>query len=120
MLKETMRLSTAVPGSLPRLVPPGGVTVGSVYLPEGVGPALSAYTSETNHQQTIVSSSHLSIIHNEMIFHEPYKFKPERWLGEEGKQLEKWHVGFSRGPRRCIGSRSVSPNILPGEENLML
>ncbi|KAJ5681311.1 elymoclavine monooxygenase [Penicillium maclennaniae] len=88
VLKETMRLSTAVPGNLPRLVPPGGVTVGSVYLPEG----------------TVVSSSHLSIIHNETIFYDPYEFKPERWLGDEGKELEKWHVGFSRGPRRCIGS----------------
>nr|L0E2R0.1 RecName: Full=Cytochrome P450 monooxygenase phqM; AltName: Full=Paraherquamide biosynthesis cluster protein M [Penicillium fellutanum]AGA37280.1 P450 monooxygenase [Penicillium fellutanum] len=93
VLKETMRLSTAVPGNLPRLVPPGGVTVGSVYLPEGTYP-----------QQTIVSSSHLSIITNDTIFHDPYKFKPERWLGEEGKDLERWHVGFSRGPRRCIGS----------------
>lgn len=74
----------------------------------------------TNRQQTIVSSSHLSVIHNEKIFHEPYKFKPERWLGEEGKELERWHVGFSRGPRRCIGSRSVSPNVLSRGANLML
>ncbi|KAJ5837013.1 elymoclavine monooxygenase [Penicillium robsamsonii] len=96
VIKETMRLSTAVPGNLPRLVPPGGVAVGSVYLPEG----------------TIVSSSHLSIITNDTIFHDPYKFKPERWLGEEGKSLERWHVGFSRGPRRCIGSRLVHPYIL--------
>ncbi|KAJ6103982.1 elymoclavine monooxygenase [Penicillium sp. IBT 18751x] len=88
VLKETMRLSTAVPGNLPRLVPPEGVTVRSVFLPGG----------------TVVSSSHLSIIHNDTIFHDPYEFKPERWLGDEGKELEKWHIGFSRGPRRCIGS----------------
>jgi len=30
-------------------------------------------------------------------------FLPERWLGEEGKRLEKWNVSFSQGTRRCIG-----------------
>ncbi|RAH68800.1 cytochrome P450 [Aspergillus aculeatinus CBS 121060] len=88
IIKETMRISTAVPGNLPRMVPPGGVTVGSVFLPGG----------------TVVSSSHLSIIHNETIFPSPHKFVPERWLGDNGKDLEKWHVGFSRGPRRCIAA----------------
>ncbi|KAJ5636385.1 cytochrome P450 [Penicillium longicatenatum] len=44
------------------------------------------------------------IIHdNEELFPEPEKFKPERWLGDKGKELERWNVTFSKGPRACLG-----------------
>jgi cytochrome P450 len=40
---------------------------------------------------------------NDTCYYEPYKFIPERWLGEEGKELDKWFVTFSKGPRMCLG-----------------
>ena len=40
---------------------------------------------------------------NADLFPEPGSFKPERWLGEKGKELERWNVSFSRGTRGCIG-----------------
>ncbi|KAF4850947.1 Cytochrome P450 monooxygenase BOT1 [Colletotrichum siamense] len=40
---------------------------------------------------------------NPDIFPEPERFIPERWLGENGWELEKWFVPFSKGTRACIG-----------------
>ncbi|OTA81174.1 hypothetical protein M434DRAFT_85753 [Hypoxylon sp. CO27-5] len=88
VVEETLRLSSPVPGCLPRIVPNGGACVGSIYIPAG----------------TIASVSLLSIHQNTTLFPQPQKFCPERWLGEEGKRLEKWNVAFSRGPRQCIGA----------------
>ncbi|KAK6953949.1 hypothetical protein Daesc_003911 [Daldinia eschscholtzii] len=89
VIKETLRLSSPVPGCLPRIVPSGGARVGSVYIPAG----------------TAVSISLLCLQQNEKLFPEPQEFRPERWLGEEGKRIEKWNIAFSRGPRQCIGTK---------------
>jgi cytochrome P450 len=42
---------------------------------------------------------------NESIFPDPEKFIPERWLGPEAKDADKWLVVFSKGPRQCIGMK---------------
>jgi len=88
VIKETLRISVPVPGSLPRIVPEGGVTIGSVYLPAG----------------TAVSISQQAISFDEKIFPSPKKFIPERWIGNGAQSLDKWNVAFSRGPRQCIGT----------------
>ncbi|KID83106.1 Cytochrome P450 [Metarhizium guizhouense ARSEF 977] len=88
VIKETLRISVPVPGCLPRIVPEGGTTLGSVYLPAG----------------TAVSISQQSVSFHETIFPSPEKFIPERWLGNEAQRLDKWNVAFSRGPRQCIGT----------------
>ncbi|KAE8351816.1 elymoclavine monooxygenase [Aspergillus coremiiformis] len=88
VVKETLRLSNPVPGCLPRTVPVGGTRLGSVDLPAG----------------TAVSVSLLSVQQNPQLFPQPQTFRPERWLGDEGKAIEKWNVAFSRGPRQCIGT----------------
>ncbi|KAF7588056.1 hypothetical protein BBP40_006225 [Aspergillus hancockii] len=75
VIKEALRISSPVPGCLPRIVPNGGAHVDSVYIPSG----------------------------NADLFPEPRKFKPERWLCGKGKTLAKWNIAFSRGPRQCIG-----------------
>ncbi|MCJ1264415.1 hypothetical protein MMC22_004286 [Lobaria immixta] len=98
VFRESLRLSSAVPGILPRVVPSSGCYVGERFIPAG----------------TIVSISHRTIHDNPTLFPEPEKFIPERWLGEKGKELEKWHISFSKGPRHCIGMKYVitwSPNI---------
>ncbi|RAL15190.1 cytochrome P450 [Aspergillus homomorphus CBS 101889] len=87
VVKEALRLSSPVPGCLPRLVPEPGTRYGSIFLPPG----------------TAVSVSLLSIQQNARIFPEPQKFLPDRWLGDEAETTRKWNVAFSRGPRQCIG-----------------
>jgi cytochrome P450 len=42
---------------------------------------------------------------NPEIFDEPEIFRPERWLGEKGKQLKEWEIAFSKGRYNCIGAR---------------
>lgn len=43
-LQETLRLYCAVPGTLPRVVPAGGVTIGGYFIPEGITVGTQAYT----------------------------------------------------------------------------
>ncbi|KAH8622924.1 mRNA 3'-end-processing protein yth1 [Alternaria alternata] len=44
-------------------------------------------------------------------FKDPYRFVPERWLGEESYEADKKtvHQPFSYGPRDCIGKRLDHP-----------
>ncbi|KAL3462276.1 cytochrome P450 [Aspergillus heterothallicus] len=88
VVRETLRLSSPVPGMTPRIVPEGGVKVQDYFLPEG----------------TIVSITHRTIHDNPDLFTNPTKFRPERWLGEKGKALDRWMVAFSKGSRQCVGS----------------
>ncbi|KAL4902756.1 hypothetical protein BDW74DRAFT_169343 [Aspergillus multicolor] len=88
VVKESLRLSTPVPGITPRVVPPAGATVQGHFIPGG----------------TIVSMTHRSIHDNADLFPHPEAFEPERWLGEEGKALDRWQVAFSKGSRQCVGS----------------
>ncbi|XP_037085043.1 cytochrome P450 3A8-like [Pollicipes pollicipes] len=40
------------------------------------------------------------------VFPEPERFVPDRWLGEQGRQLGQYNwMPFGLGPRACIGSR---------------
>jgi cytochrome P450 len=43
-LQETLRLYCAVPGTLPRVVPQGGTTIGGYFVPEGITVGTQAYT----------------------------------------------------------------------------
>ncbi|EGE01905.1 CND5p [Trichophyton equinum CBS 127.97] len=88
VVKESLRLSTPVPGITPRVVPPSGVTVQGHFIPGG----------------TIVSMTHRSIHDNAKLFPNPEAFDPWRWLGDQGKTLERWQVAFSKGSRQCVGS----------------
>ncbi|KAF9893894.1 hypothetical protein FE257_010064 [Aspergillus nanangensis] len=87
VIKETLRLFTPAAGPLPRTVPEKGVVVDGHYLPEGA---------------ILTHSLHL-IHHNPEVFDSPKSFRPERWLGARGKELEQYYVPFSRGSRSCIG-----------------
>ncbi|KAF5877740.1 putative cytochrome p450 protein [Botrytis fragariae] len=52
---------------------------------------------------TIVSTTTLPAHQNKNIFPESMAFKPERWLGNEDKKLERYLVPFNRGTRSCLG-----------------
>ncbi|ETN37785.1 uncharacterized protein HMPREF1541_07408 [Cyphellophora europaea CBS 101466] len=50
-----------------------------------------------------VSTSPYVVSTNERVFPEPFKFRPERWLGDAGKELQKYAVTFGKGRRGCLG-----------------
>lgn len=69
-------------------------------------------TSNINPFQTPVGMTSVHIHHNEEIFPESYKFKPERWLEnrpERAPPLDRYLVAFSKGSRQCIGMKYVVP-----------
>lgn len=37
------------------------------------------------------------------VFSEPEAFKPERWIGEYNKQMDRNFVPFTKGSRSCLG-----------------
>jgi len=88
VIKESLRLSTIVPGKLPRVTPKEGGYIRSTghYIPPG----------------TVISVSHYMVLHDATIFTRPKEFLPERWLGD-GKRLDKFLVCFSKGARACVG-----------------
>lgn len=45
---------------------------------------------------------------NEESFPDPTNFDPERWFGENTKELENDLVPFSKGPRACLGIKYAS------------
>ncbi|RBQ68277.1 hypothetical protein FVER14953_05538 [Fusarium verticillioides] len=100
-VKETLRFAHGVPGRLTRVVPSGGLYIPSIndYIPEGY----------------VVGMSHMMIHNDPEIFEAPNEFRPERWMGEEGKQLDHWLLTFSKGSRNCLGM-----NLAYTEMHLML
>ena len=105
VIKEALRISTAVPAGLPRIVPPSGAVISGVKIPGGVRASClicHCFKSDTC-QQTIVSQSPLFLSFSEEIFARPHEFLPDRWLQPESKSLENYLVVFSKGPRSCLG-----------------
>ncbi|KAF7943865.1 uncharacterized protein EAE97_005935 [Botrytis byssoidea] len=95
VVKESMRVHTMVPGTLPRIVPDGGVVVDGHFIPAG----------------TSISQTNLSLHHNASIFPSPEKFDPERWYRDEKKVLEKHFAPFSKGSRSCLGMNLANKEI---------
>jgi len=88
VIKESLRLAHGVVTPLPRVVGPEDSIVGGYKVPKGSVVAISS-----------------AFIHNDpVLFPDPFKFNPERWLqGPESRALERWLVPFSTGPRQCLG-----------------
>ncbi|EME41071.1 hypothetical protein DOTSEDRAFT_178435 [Dothistroma septosporum NZE10] len=89
VIKEGLRLSFGVIGRLPRVVPAGGATFHSHYLPAG----------------TVASMSSWMMHRDPAVFPSPNTFSPERWLvsDAESRRLDHNMVPFGRGSRQCIG-----------------
>lgn len=93
LIKETLRLHP--PGTTARIAPSASNT--TITLPDGDTLCIDglcvtprAYTIQ-RHPKTFGESRN--------------DFKPERWLGEEGKKIpESSFRPYERGPRRCTGS----------------
>ena len=78
-VKEGMRLTSPFSGPLPRLSPRGGISIDGTYIPEG----------------TVILVMHCQMHMDERIFPEPAKFSPERWLGPQGNELDRFFLGVS-------------------------
>ncbi|TDZ20879.1 FAD-linked oxidoreductase apf9 [Colletotrichum orbiculare MAFF 240422] len=93
-IDEALRMSPPVGGALWREVRQGGMTIDSVWVPEGIDVGTGIY----------------SLHHHASYFESPYEYRPERWIVGEGGPTQK-SVGlarssffpFSSGPRSCVG-----------------
>ncbi|KAH1415788.1 hypothetical protein KXX16_008908 [Aspergillus fumigatus] len=88
VIKESLRMSPGVASPLPRVVPSSGAHIDKTFIPGG----------------TVVGMSSHFVHRDKTIFPNPDEFSPERWLNDKGRDLDKWLVAFSKGPRRCPGS----------------
>ncbi|KAJ5928539.1 hypothetical protein N7466_007495 [Penicillium verhagenii] len=88
VIKETLRMAGGVSTSVPRITPLGGMQIAGLHVPQGI---------------TVSSSSYFSN-HDEKIFKNPHAFCPERWI-TGGKEMQKWDLTFSVGPRQCPAIR---------------
>ncbi|KAI2465630.1 putative cytochrome P450 [Annulohypoxylon bovei var. microspora] len=86
VIQETLRLYSAAPSGLPRVVPPGGATLGGYFIPGG-------YT---------VSAQAYSLHRNPAVFPSPLKFDPSRWENPT-KAMKDSFVPFGGGSRICLG-----------------
>ncbi|GIJ85129.1 hypothetical protein Asppvi_003985 [Aspergillus pseudoviridinutans] len=97
VMLEGIRLSYGVSARLPRIAPYNALKFRDWTIPPG----------------TPVSMSCLLMHHNETVFPDSHRFKPERWLDPvERKRLEKYMVAFSKGSRQCIGMHLAKAEIL--------
>ncbi len=53
--------------------------------------------------RTKICMTPLLMHRNETMFPDPATFRPERWLGPDGKKLLRYLVPFNRGTRGCLG-----------------
>lgn len=96
-IQESLRLCPPVGSILPREVLPGGIRVDGEYFPAG----------------TDLGVPHYAIHHNAEYYPDPYQYRPERWLTENGgaeddtgERLSKAQSAFTAfgvGRTSCIG-----------------
>lgn len=101
VLEEALRIFPPVAGSQSRLVPREGHVIAGRFVPGN----------------TFVAVNQWSAYHSSSNFKDPYKFIPERWLGDQRYKGDKRKVlqPFSVGPRNCIGK-----NFAYGEMRVVL
>ncbi|KAJ5774870.1 hypothetical protein N7457_009766 [Penicillium paradoxum] len=85
-IDEVLRLYTAVPTGLPRLVPPEGAQFNGYHIPGGITVSTQAY----------------SLHRDQDIFPNPESFTPERWETPT-KEMKDASLPFGGGSRVCLG-----------------
>ncbi|KAI8648552.1 hypothetical protein NCS57_01466400 [Fusarium keratoplasticum] len=95
IVKESLRIASAVPGRLPRVVPDGRrqpLIVDGKVIPPGTIVSISAYTMHTN---------------TDIWGPDAREFNPDRWLIPDAKGLDQYLCSFSKGTRMCLGQKLV-------------
>ncbi|TPX11294.1 uncharacterized protein E0L32_001112 [Thyridium curvatum] len=99
VIKEALRLHTAVSLPMERVVAPGGTTIEGYHFPKG----------------TYVGINNWVYHRSKSIFGEDAdQFKPERWLTQDPNHLIQMHrnlISFGAGARTCIGRHIASLQI---------
>ncbi|KAF3491771.1 benzoate 4-monooxygenase cytochrome P450 [Arthroderma uncinatum] len=86
VIKEGLRISALVTSRLPRIAPDEILEYNGWQIPPGTPVSMSIYL----------------MLRDETVFPEPLVFHPGRWL-EQGSNLEKYLVPFSKGSQGCLG-----------------
>ncbi|KAK1512411.1 cytochrome P450 3A17 [Colletotrichum costaricense] len=89
VIEETLRLYPAVLSSLPRLIPGGGTTLSSHFVPAG----------------TVVYSPAYSLQRDPKVFPDPHRFDVDRYLDPTKVSLQQRqaYIPLGAGARVCIG-----------------
>ncbi|KAK4206663.1 putative cytochrome P450, putative EED11494.1 cytochrome P450 [Rhypophila decipiens] len=87
LIKEGLRLSYGVMRRLPRTSPDVALNYKQWTIPKGTPVGMGAYSLHTDPD----------------VYPEPFKFIPERWLGDYDPRMNRNWVPFSRGSRNCLG-----------------
>ncbi|ORY64872.1 cytochrome P450 [Pseudomassariella vexata] len=86
IVNETLRLHTALPCGLPRIVPPGGCELAGHFVTGGATVTTQAYS-----------------LHRDVeAFPDPYRFYPERWENTT-QRMKDCIMPFGGGGRTCLG-----------------
>ncbi|OIW24533.1 cytochrome P450 [Coniochaeta ligniaria NRRL 30616] len=116
VIKETLRLYAPLPSFEPRSSASDCVIDGYT-IPAG----------------TIVGMSPFTLHRNAEVFRDPLTFDPDRWLGPQAAEMNRWFWAFSSGGRMCIGLhlamaemttlaatiyRKYQTTLAPGFENI--
>ena len=104
VLREAMRIFAPLPLGLPRVVPKGGDTVDGHFIPEGVF-WKSMTCTEADIEQITVSTNPVAASLSTKNFHDPWEFRPERWLERSTGDTLEASQPFSLGVRSCMGKR---------------
>lgn len=92
VIEEALRLHSAAPSGLPRVVPPEGATLAGQYLPPG----------------SVVCTQAWSLHRNTDIFPDPERFDPDRWASPT-KNMKDASMPFGGGSR----SKTDTPTLFP-------
>ncbi|KAJ5961382.1 benzoate 4-monooxygenase cytochrome P450, partial [Penicillium vulpinum] len=87
VISEGLRIYPPGSQGFPRLSP--GTVIGGAYIPPGTEVYTSAWT----------------VTHDSRYFHDPYVFKPSRWIDPACIDVKEASQPFSLGPRGCLGRK---------------
>ena len=107
VIMEGLRIYPPLPFALPRVVPDGGDMVDGYWLPANVSifPYFHGKVDILIGIQTVVSTNPIAASLDPANFETPLSFIPERWLGNNKKDVLDASQPFSLGPRGCLGQR---------------
>jgi cytochrome P450 len=102
-IDETLRASPSGPSEFAREVLPGGTTISGEYFPPGV----------------VVGCANWAMGHNEQVFGDPTRFRPERYIPseatgvteEEVYEVKSCYFPFLAGPTNCVGRNIAMTEI---------